>query len=193
MKIGVFGGCFNPVHKAHMEIAKKLISEGYVDKVIFVPTGPNYDKEGLVLYEHRLKMLELMIKDDKDLLVSKIGSTEAGKFTYMVLDELSKLFDAKLYFICGTDNLAEFDTWQNYEYILENYGLLIIRRANDDLKMILKKYIRFKSGIIVTDIKVDDISSTIVRKSFGEGKKEEVKTYITTPVFDYILKHRLYI
>lgn len=61
MKIGIFGGCFNPPHKMHIEIASKLIKQGMLDKVVFVPTGNNYAKAELVDIEQRVAMLNLLI------------------------------------------------------------------------------------------------------------------------------------
>ena len=65
MKIGIFGGSFNPPHNAHKKIALELIKKHYVDKVIFVPTGSKYEyKNNLLSNEIRLTMLELMCKND---------------------------------------------------------------------------------------------------------------------------------
>ena len=63
MKIGIFGGAFNPPHKMHKEIAINLLEKGYVDKIIYVPTGNNYNKPGLLDGKHRIEMLEIMFKD----------------------------------------------------------------------------------------------------------------------------------
>ena len=61
IKIGILGGSFNPPHKKHIEIAQKLIDKNYVNKVIIVPTGDNYDrKDNLVQFEHRYNMLKLL-------------------------------------------------------------------------------------------------------------------------------------
>ena len=68
MKIGVFGGSFNPPHKMHKKIAKNLIKKGYVDKVIFVPTGTKYEyKTNLISNEKRVAMLSLMIEKEKNM------------------------------------------------------------------------------------------------------------------------------
>ena len=61
MRIGIFGGCFNPPHKMHIEIATSLIKQGMLDKVIFVPTGNNYTKAELVDIKHRIAMLDLVV------------------------------------------------------------------------------------------------------------------------------------
>ena len=63
MKIGIFGGSFNPPHIMHKKIAEQLIKEKYLDKVIFVPTGMKYEyKNNLISNEDRYHMLKLLIK-----------------------------------------------------------------------------------------------------------------------------------
>ena len=58
MKIGIFGGSFNPPHNMHLGIALELIKDKYLDKVIYVPTGDNYNKIGLISFKDRLNMLK---------------------------------------------------------------------------------------------------------------------------------------
>ena len=63
MKIGVYGGSFNPIHNMHKEIVTSLLNKGYVDKIILLPTGNYYKKSNLLDGKHRMKMLELAFKD----------------------------------------------------------------------------------------------------------------------------------
>ena len=71
MKIGIFGGSFNPPHNMHTDIANYLINQHYVDKVIFVPTGSKYAyKNNLIEEEHRLNMLNILSRKNKNLMVS---------------------------------------------------------------------------------------------------------------------------
>ena len=138
MKIGIFGGSFNPPHKMHLDIALNLISKNYLDKVIYIPTGDSYNKKGLINFKDRYKMVELMISDYNNLLISDVGNNEIYKYTYQTLDYFKSIYrNEELYFICGTDNLNEFYTWKEYEYILENYKLLVIKRNDDDIDSIL--------------------------------------------------------
>lgn len=62
MKIGFFGGCFNPPTNAHINLAKKVLKECKLDKVVFVPVGDFYDKKELVPAKHRYNMLKIAFK-----------------------------------------------------------------------------------------------------------------------------------
>ena len=67
MKIGFFGGSFNPPSYVHIELAKALINEYNLDKVIFVPVGDYYEKASLISSNHRYNMLMLAIEDEEKL------------------------------------------------------------------------------------------------------------------------------
>ncbi len=190
MKIGIFGGCFNPPHKMHKKIAEDLIKNGYVDKVIFVPTGDSYEKEGLAKFEHRLKMLELMTEDEENMEVSSVSKVDDYQYTFQVLDFFHEKYPkAEIFFACGTDNLSYFDEWDEYEYMLQNYKLLIIDRK-DGLEEMIKKYKGYEDSIIVTNIKTKTLSSTMIRNKISKG--QDVSKYIDENVKDYIVKEKLY-
>ncbi len=193
MKIGIFGGCFNPPHKMHKNIPLELINNEYLDKVIYVPTGDSYNKKDLTSFETRYNMVRLMISDNKNLLVSDIGNKSYG-YTYQVLDYFKGIYKQDdIYFICGSDNLKSFDTWKNYEYILENYKLLVIKRNNDNIDHIMKKYDKYKENIIISNIKEKYLSSTIIRNNIKNNKKEIAKRELDDSVYEYIESKNLYI
>lgn len=193
MKIGIFGGSFNPPHKMHKHIAISLIKKHYVDKVIFVPTGSKYKyKNNLLSDKVRLEMLELMCKDNNNLEVSDYELKEKVVYTYETLDYFkNKYKNDEIYFICGTDNLSYIDKWQRGKYLLSNYKLLIIKRNSFEITSILEKYKDYKDNIIVTDIEENEISSTKIREMIYNNKRAE--TYLDKDVSDYITRNKLYI
>ena len=91
MKIGIFGGSFNPPHNMHKNIALDLIKNKYLDKVIYVPTGNKYNKKGLANQNDRYNMLKLMIEGYDNLDVSNY---EFGKltFTYETLNHFKNIY-----------------------------------------------------------------------------------------------------
>ena len=193
MKIGIFGGSFNPPHKMHKKIAITLIKKHYVDKVIFVPTGSKYKyKNNLLSDKVRLEMLELMCKDNKNLEVSDYELKENVVYTYETLDYFkNKYKNDEIYFICGTDNLSYIDKWKRGKYLLSNYKLLIIKRNSFKITDLLEKYKDYKDNIIITDIEENEISSTKIREMIYNNKRTE--TYLDKNVSDYITRNKLYL
>lgn len=192
MRIGVFGGSFNPPHKMHESIASQLIEKGLLDKVIFVPTSNFYPKAGLINDEERLEMLKLMTKDKKEYIVSDY---EFGKltYTYQTLEYFKNEYpNNQIYFICGSDNLEQLDTWREYQKILGDYKLIVIPRRHD-MDSLLNKYEEYKNNIIVAELDNNYISSTLVREYLKEKDYDKVKEYINKDVLEYIIKNNLYI
>ena len=191
MKIGIFGGSFNPPHKMHESIAKELLKRNILDKIIFVPTSNYYPKAGLISDLDRMKMLKLMIKNDERFEVSNY---EFGRltYTYETLQHFQKEYpNDEIYFICGSDNLKELDTWKEYQKILSNFYLLVVPRE-DDICKLLEKYQSYQDHIKIVDLDVRNLSSTNVRKLLQEKNYEEAKKFIDERVLDYIIKNNLY-
>ena len=183
MKIGIFGGCFNPPHNMHKSIALDLINKNYLDKVIYVPTGDKYNKKELVEASHRYNMVKLMIENNPNLLVSDYEIKNKLTYTYQTLDYFKNKYpNDEIYFICGSDNLLELNTWRNYDYIINNYKILVIKRNRFDK-------VKINKNIILTDISMNDISSTMIRKDLNYILKNN---NLDIKIYNYIKENKLY-
>ena len=193
MKIGIFGGSFNPPHNMHKNIAKELIEKGYLDKVIFVPTGMKYEyKNNLLNDKIRVKMLSLMIRDEKNMKISKYELKNKTVYTYETLNYFKKKYkNDEIYFICGTDNLTYMDTWAKGIDILENYKILVIKRDTDDINEIIKRLKKYQKNIIITDIIPNNISSTKIRNMIKDDNKN-INDYLDLSVLNYIKRKKIY-
>ena len=190
MKIGIFGGCFNPPHKMHKDIAVNLINNKYVDKVIYVPTGNKYPKKELLSDQERYQMIELMIKDNENLLVSDYEFNTELTYTYQTLDDFNNKYkNDEIYFIMGADNLDEFDTWKNYQYILKKYKLLVINRGDFNQDKLLEKYLEYKDNIIFAKQDINFISSTYIRANIND---DSMLKYLDVDVLNYIRSKKFY-
>ncbi len=192
MKIGIFGGCFNPPHNMHKNIATKLVEYGYLDKVILVPTGNDYIKQELIDVEKRYEMLRILIHDIPYLRVSRFETT-GGKVTFETLNYFKQKYpEDEIYFICGSDNLEELSTWDLYEEILKKYKVLVITRNHDKTDKIIEKYKSYQNHIIIGEIDENNISSTEIRKWVKLKKYDLLKVYLEDDILDYIKKNNLY-
>ncbi len=191
MRIGIFGGSFNPPHQMHESIIKQLLDRNYLDHVILVPTSNYYPKAGLISDEQRFKMLELMSENDKRISLSKY---EFGRltYTYQTLEYFQKEHpNDEIYFICGSDNLSEMDTWLEYEKILGDYEVIVIPR-NHDMQQLLDKYDQYRNNIKVVELENNYLSSTKVREYLKDKNYDAVKEYIDAEVLQYIQANHLY-
>ena len=192
MKIGIFGGSFNPPHKMHHQIATALIQKRYVDKVIFVPTGNLYPyKNHLASDQDRLKMLQLMIQNEKNIEVDAFELKDKVVYTYQTLRYFKKKYPKDhIYFLLGTDNLNYIDQWRQGDELLKNYDFLIIKRHTDPLLPLLEKYVDYQDHFILTDIKESSISSTKIREMIYNNKAYQ--KYLDRAVYSYIKEKNLY-
>lgn len=192
MKIGILGGSFNPPHKMHFKMGLDLLEKGYIDKVIYVPTGSKYKyKNNLVEDVHRLKMLELMIKDDDRFSVSDYELKDEVVYTCDTLKYFSELYpNDEIYFVCGADNLSYVDKWKNGIFLLENYKFLVIKRHTDDIDEILKRFSDYRKNIIVSDVEPSDLSSTDIRGKISSGVG--VLDLLDEDVYEYLKQYNLY-
>lgn len=191
MRIGVFGGSFNPPHKMHEDIANSLKKSDLLDKIIFVPTGSEYKyKNNLLPDQNRYDMVKL-ITDAYDYL--DVSDYELKSEVVYTCETLAYFKDKypkdEIYFICGLDNLSYIDSWKNAEYILNNFKILVIKRNTDDLESILKKLAKYKDNIIVTDIEKSSLSSTQIRENFTI---QDMSVYLNENVLKYIKDNDLY-
>ncbi len=180
MRLGVFCGSFNPVHKGHIKIVNYLINNNYLDKILIVPTLNYWDKQDLIDITHRINMLK-NYENDK-ILIDKTHNHLI--YTYELLEELKKIYKKdELFLIIGADNIINFDKWKNYKKIL-NYPIIIMNRNNINLDLYKNKYLNNKF-IIINDFPFIDISSSEIRDNLNNK-------YLDKKVLDYIKKNNLY-
>lgn len=185
MKIAVYVGSFNPVHKGHIKVVKKILKE-YVDKVIIVPTMSYWNKNNLISIKDRINMLKLY--ETKDIVIDNKNNNY--EFTYQVLRNVQNEYkNDKIYLVIGDDLLKDFDKWKNVSEILK-YNIIVIRR-NDIEESIYKKYENY-NFIVKNKISSKEISSTIVRNMILNNNKDVLK-YIDLKVYDYIKRNNLYV
>ena len=192
MKIGVFGGSFNPPHKMHLKIGLELVNKQYVDKVVYVPTGSKYKyKNNLLPDKNRLEMLNILTKNQENLGVNDYELKDKVVYTCETLAYFKELYpNDQIYFICGADNLSYIDKWKNGEEILNNYKIIAMKRKGDDIEELLKKFEDYQENIIVADVEQQDVSSTDIREKLKNN--ENVLDVLDKDVYEYIRKNKLY-
>lgn len=194
MKIGVYGGSFNPCHIMHYELVTKLLNLNYFDRIIILPTGNFYKKSNLLKGEYRLKMLELMFNDNNRVIICDYEFKNNLICTYRSMDYLQNLYKGdKLYFITGSDNLQKFNTWKRYEYILDTYNLFVIDRKGIDIKRELEEFSKYKGDIINIDLNLAGISSGEIRDSFMNNDLNKARSLLAPKVYDYIISKGFYL
>lgn len=193
MKIGIYGGSFNPPHNMHLEMGVQLIHQHVLEKVIYVPTGTKYPKPGLASNLDRYEMVKRMIEGYPNLEVSDYELKEDLVYTYQTLTYFKEKYPSdEIYFLLGSDLLKEITTWRNYPYILENFKILVTLRDQDTKEELDKLEVPHKENIIYTNLPLKPISSTKIREAISIGNHSFLKENLNEKVMKYILESRLY-
>lgn len=188
MRVGIYVGSFDPVHKGHKMVVDYLLNNDYVDKVLVIPTGAYWDKTGIIPVNYRIDMWNYY-KSDRIVVDKRYNDIE---YTYMILDKLERECDDELYLIIGADNVINFDKWKNYQKILER-KILVIPRENIEMDKYFSRYEKKDNFIVVEGFKEVDISSKEIRGLLHDGKYDEVKKYLDKEIIEYIKKNDLYV
>jgi len=186
MKIGVFVGSFNPVHKGHIKIVNYIVDNNYVDKLLIIPTGNYWNKTNIIDVKHRIKMLE-KYETDRIIIEKELNNLP---YTYMIMEELKKRYkNDELYLIMGADNVISFNEWKNYEELL-NYEFIIYRRNSLNIKHYLDKIGKKDKYTIIDPGEDINISSTQIRETINETY--QLENVVDKEIINYIIKNELY-
>jgi nicotinate-nucleotide adenylyltransferase len=169
-RIGVFGGTFDPIHNAHIAIARAAMKAASLDVVLFVVSAvPPHKREGVnATPEQRYSMVAEALRDESDLEVSDLELNRAGpSYTSMTLDTLSEVYpSAKLYLILGLDSLIDMPTWHEPEAILSRAHILAVSRPDESRKIPET----LSGNYDLVPFEESSISSTEIRRRIGAGE-----------------------
>src|SRR5439155_8609648 len=133
MRIGVFGGAFDPVHYGHLILAEQGREQARLDAVWFVPAArhPFKADSTATAFERRAEMLNLAIAGHPAFRVDEIEKDRPGlNYTADTLDELQRQHPAdELFLLIGSDNLPELPRWHAPERIVRTAGLVVMERS----------------------------------------------------------------
>jgi nicotinate-nucleotide adenylyltransferase len=192
-RIGLYGGTFDPLHNAHLNLAKWAIRELELDFLYFIPASRHALKYNLEITpaEIRFKMISRTIADSDQLRVSRI-EIDKRDISYTI-DTLNLLKDtdpfehAQLFLIIGADNLSEFHLWKSPSAIFSFAEVVVLNRPGFDLSGISPK---FRKKMIFLDSPQMDISSTVIRERMQSG--QSISKLVPPQVLDIIRKYQLY-
>lgn len=191
MKIGIFGGSFNPIHSGHAIIAHHIISSGAVDRLWLMVSPVNPLKVGLeqqVADTDRLRMVEMVTRPLENVETSAFEFTmPKPSYTIDTLNALQAKFpDDEFYLVTGADNWVIFDRWRNSKEILAKYHLLVYPRLGYDV--VIPEELRDR--VTLVDAPIIELSSTAVRERLAQGLS--ARYYVPDEVLSYIERKGLY-
>ncbi|RPI38182.1 MAG: nicotinate-nucleotide adenylyltransferase [Nitrospiraceae bacterium] len=216
MKIGIFGGTFNPVHYGHLRSAEEVREKFGLDRIFFIPSGnPPLKRKDLTEAVHRHAMVKMAARDNPSFEVLDIECVRPGKsYTVNTLEQLLENYvDADLYFILGIDAFLDIPNWREPEKILSLTNFIVLSRpGNYFTDLFHSPYLDMKKNVLasldredrepcvtvlksgkksfLTSVTPIGISSTDIRKCVRKGFS--IKYLLPAEVESYIISHSLY-
>lgn len=186
MKIGIFGGSFNPVHNGHIALASKIRELAKLDEVWFVvsPHNPLKNADSLMSDEDRLEMVRLAVEGIEGLVASDY-EFHLPQPSYMLhtLQCLRKDYPEDSFsLVIGADNWACFDRWFGYKEIISGFQIIIYPRKGTDIDISL-----LPPSVKLLDIGLYNISSTEIRQKLMDRKS--IDGLVPKCVADYLSSH----
>jgi nicotinate-nucleotide adenylyltransferase len=183
MKIGIFGGAFDPIHNGHLIMAQSALEDLNLDKIIFVPSGNHVFKKNILAAKERIKMINSSIGDNEKFELSKIEINKKKSYTIDTLKKFKKIYPKdQLFFLAGSDILNYLKDWKQPEKI-KNYAQVVIfnrpgykyLKKFDILNAIFKNYFSFK------------ISSSEIKEKVRN--KKSIKYLVPKKIENFIIKY----
>jgi len=190
-RLGVLGGTFNPITIAHLIIAEQVSEVRRLDKVLFIPARVPPHKAGsdVAPAADRYRMTILATRSNPRFEVSRIELDRPGKsFTKDTLRELLDMYPGTdLFYIIGSDAVAELSTWREPELVLKLARFLVVERPGHDMSLLEERY---KKSVDIVPVVGLDISSSDIRERVRQGRS--IKYLVPAKVEEYIREKGLY-
>lgn len=196
MKLGIFGGTFNPPHIGHLILAETAADTLGLDCVYFVPAAEPPHKVGVprASVDHRLRMVEIAIAGNQRFRLSRLDVDRPGP--HYAVDMVGMFHEqhpsADLYFLMGSDSLRDLLSWDRPQALVERCNIVVMSRPviPPDMDMLYAALPRLRDRLISISSPEVDISSTNLVARIRNG--QSVRYRLPEEVREYIFQHGLY-
>ena len=187
MRLAIFGGTFDPIHQAHLAVAREAADRFHLDRVVFVPADHPPHKSGVTHapYADRLRMTELACQADSRFEASDIEAGTPRSYSIQNIEKVRESLSAadELFFIIGADAFSEVRTWHRWRDVAASVRFLVVSRPGHGYHV--------PSEVALDRLDTLDlpISSSEIREQLRRGDRPAA---VPAAVLDYITLHRLY-
>ena len=194
MRIGLYGGTFDPRHLGHLIVMENVINYMNLDRIIILPSSnpPHKKDKKITEVNTRVEMVSEAIKDNDKIILSTFESTDQViRYTHDTIKYFTdSLKEHEIFYIMGEDSFMTIDTWNNYKYILDSNIIVFSREGIDPHSKLVDKVKNIRKDnpniFLVNSLSIN-ISSTLIRSLV---KDEKSIKYLVKDGVDYIIKQR---
>ena len=184
MKTAIFGGTFDPIHWAHVHIARAAADTFSLDRVLFIPAANPPHKEAGASYEDRYKMVELACAEEPRFVPSRLEEGREKSYSIHTIERVkAQPHVGELFFIIGSDAFAEIRSWHRWEDVVRETDFIVVLRPGHTYSIPTGARVHRLETVALP------VSSSEARHALARGENP----YELPPsVAEYIREHRLY-
>ena len=186
MNIAIFGGTFDPVHNAHLIVAREAADRFSLDKVLFVTASqPPHKSATETSYEDRLAMVKIACACDPRFEASRIEACNRTSYSFHTIQQIRSSLSPgdRLFFLIGADAFAEIATWYRAANVLTAVDFIVVTRPGHDYNTPPNAQVHRLDTLALP------VSSSDIRDKLARG---EPAPELPSDVLDYIQRRRLY-
>ena len=189
MRLGLFGGRFDPVHVGHLMVAQSALEALKLDEVWFIPAKAPPHKGAAAEAEKRFEMLLLATVNHPQFRVSRLEIERSGaSYSFDTVGEVrARRPESELFFLTGVDAYAEIASWHRARELVSSVSMVALGRPGYSLDHI-DPY--FRERVRILESRLWGVSSTEIRRRLA--RKESVRYLVPESVESYLAKYPLY-
>jgi nicotinate-nucleotide adenylyltransferase len=194
VNLAIFGGTFDPVHNAHLEVARAARRECFLDKILFVPAAQPPHKPDLCVaeYEHRYEMVRLACMEHPAFEPSRLEAPSKDRLRSYTIHTLRRVaaqltYHDRLFFLIGSDAFREITTWYHWRHIIREVEFIVVNRPGfplDDSMIPAGARVHWLRSVN------SPVASSEIRRRLAAG--QTVRGWMPPQVSRYITRHGLY-
>ena len=187
MRIALFGGTFDPIHNAHLRIAREAARQFVLDRIWFIPAARPPHKSGITSasYDDRYRMVALACAGEPLFEASRIEEGEDKSYSIETIERVRALLgrEDELYFLIGADAFADIRTWRRWREVVASVEFIVVSRPGGHYETPEGAMVHPLEGVSLP------VSSSGIRRRLAAGDDQ---VEVPPAVFAYIQAHGLY-
>jgi len=187
LRVAIFGGTFDPVHEAHLTVAREAARAFGLDQVLLVPAANPPHKSGATEapYEDRYRMVELACEGEERIVASRLEAGTSKSYSIDTVERLRRQLkpEDEIFFLIGADAFAEITTWHRWQDLIGAVDFIVVTRPGHDYQVPPGARVHRLETLALP------ISSSEIREKLAAGLNP---AELPPKVLDYIRSRGLY-
>jgi nicotinate-nucleotide adenylyltransferase len=187
LRLAIFGGTFDPIHNAHLAVAREAAARFALHRILFVPAERPPHKQGVTHapYEDRFRMVELACREDPQFEASRLEQGTGSSYSIDTIEKVRAGLEPgdQLFFLIGADAFAEIESWRRWQDVIRAVAFIVVSRPGHHYAV--------PSGATVARLETVDlpVSSSEIRRKLAAG---DDRVDAPAAVLEYICAKGLY-